>query len=174
MLVLDQIEWPTAFWGALKCGIVPVPLTTLLAADVYGAILRDSHASALILSAEMWSVVSPCLADNPYLRAVYVIGVTPDGALDFIALRANCPATPAIPVSPDECAFWLYASGSNGARKAARHMHSAAWATAETYGAQVLGITEQDGVFCSQVLFRIRIWQCRDLSNVTGGVDCVV
>ncbi len=153
MLVLDQIEWPIAFWGALKCGVVPVPLNTLLATDVYDTILRDSRASALILSAEMWSVVSPCLADNPYLRAVYVIGDTPDGTLDFNALRANCPATPAIPVSPDECAFWLYSSGSTGAPKGVRHVHSAVRATAETYGAQVLGITQQDVVYSAAKFF---------------------
>jgi 4-hydroxybenzoate-CoA ligase len=31
LLVLDQIEFPVLFWGAIKAGIVAVPLNTLLA-----------------------------------------------------------------------------------------------------------------------------------------------
>ena len=31
MLVLDQIEFPVLFWGALKAGVIAVPLNTLLA-----------------------------------------------------------------------------------------------------------------------------------------------
>ena len=34
MLVLDQVEFPVLFWGAIKAGVIPVPLNTLLAASV--------------------------------------------------------------------------------------------------------------------------------------------
>ena len=48
MLVLDQIEFPIIFWGSLKAGVIPIAINTLLAADVYDTILRDSRASVLI------------------------------------------------------------------------------------------------------------------------------
>lgn len=161
MLVLDQIEWPIAFWGALKCGVVPIPLNTLLATEVYDAILQDCRASALIVSAELWSVIAPALADNPHLQAVFVVGDLPPEAraaaasniVDFNAARATCPETPAIAVSPDECAFWLYSSGSTGTPKGVRHVHSAIKATADSYGAQVLGITSDDVVYSVAKLF---------------------
>ena len=49
MLVLDTIEFPQIFWGALKAGVIPVPLNTLLATSVYDAILRDSRATTLFV-----------------------------------------------------------------------------------------------------------------------------
>ena len=41
MLCLDTIEYPQLFWGALKAGVVAVPLNTLLSASIYDSILRD-------------------------------------------------------------------------------------------------------------------------------------
>ncbi|MFQ5439712.1 MAG: AMP-binding protein, partial [Paracoccaceae bacterium] len=57
MLVLDVVEFPVIFWGSLKCGVVPVPLNTLLATDVYDAILRDSRARVLFVSPPLLEVV---------------------------------------------------------------------------------------------------------------------
>ncbi len=73
MLVLDLIEFPIIFWGSMKAGIVPIPLNTLLPAEVYNAILMDSRVRALFVSAELLPTVAPILAGNPYLQAVFVI-----------------------------------------------------------------------------------------------------
>ena len=35
LLLLDQIEFPILFWGALKAGVQPVALNTLLSTEVY-------------------------------------------------------------------------------------------------------------------------------------------
>ena len=67
-LVLDQIEYPEIFWGALKAGVIPVAINTLLSADVYDTILRDSRSVCLIVSAELWAVCEPAVRSNPYLR----------------------------------------------------------------------------------------------------------
>jgi 4-hydroxybenzoate-CoA ligase len=58
-----------------------------------------------------------------------------------------------VAASPDEVAFWLYSSGSTGAPKGTKHVHSSLRATAETYGAQVLGIRADDLVFSAAKLF---------------------
>ena len=42
MLCLDTIEYPQLFWGALKAGVVAVPLNTLLSASIYDSILRKN------------------------------------------------------------------------------------------------------------------------------------
>ena len=77
-----------------------------------------------------------------------------DSWTGFQAFLANGdPATPAVDASPDEVAFWLYSSGSTGAPKGVRHVHSSLRFTAETYGAQVLEIRPDDVMFSAAKAF---------------------
>ncbi len=155
ILVQDQIEWPMIFWGALKAGVVAVPLNTLLATSVYDFILKDSRARVLFVSADLWPGVEPAIAAADSLRVVVVIGgdAAPAGTISWRAFMADARPTSALPVSADEIAFWLYSSGSTGQPKGVRHVHASLRATADTYGAQVLGITEQDRVYSAAKLF---------------------
>ena len=35
MMALDTVDFPVLFWGAIRAGIIPVPLNTLLTAEQY-------------------------------------------------------------------------------------------------------------------------------------------
>ena len=153
-LMLDQIEYPEVFWGALKSGVVPVLINTLLSTAVYGAILEDSRSVCLIVSSELLDKVLPVIRSNPYLREVIVVGDrAPEGMSVYSDFLADTKPRQAIQADGDECAFWLYSSGSTGKPKGVRHVHSALRATAETYGAQVLEIANDDVVFSAAKIF---------------------
>ena len=154
MLCLDTIEYPQLFWGALKAGVVAVPVNTLLSASIYDSILRDSRATALFVSAPLYPVVADILADNPYLRTVVVIGGgAPQGSITFETfIKGHAPAQ-TVDVLPDEVAFWLYSSGSTGQPKGVTHVHGSLRATADTYGSQVLEIREDDLVYSAAKIF---------------------
>lgn len=153
MIVLDTIEFPVIFWGCLKAGVIPIPVNTLLSSELFLAILQDSRAKALFVSAELLDTVAPILDAAGDLSSVFVIGGDAGPHLDFQAKLDDSDPAPAVDASPDECAFWLYSSGSTGRPKGVRHVHSSLKATADTYASQVLKVAEDDTVFSAAKLF---------------------
>jgi 4-hydroxybenzoate-CoA ligase len=161
MAMLDTVDFPVAFWGALRAGVVPVPVNTLLNAEQVAHVLEDSRAEALVVSAPLLAALGPAIARSPWLRLVLVATVDgapaldlPAGARDLAGFLAEGPAEPGpVAASPDEVAFWLYSSGSTGAPKGTRHVHASLRAIAETYAAQVLGIRPDDVVYSAAKLF---------------------
>ena len=154
MFVLDQIEFPLIFWGSLKAGVVPVALNTLLSTDVYKTILADSRASIAFISHALLEVVLPAVQDSEHIRQIVVIGGdTPDGAVRWEEFIDGAEQKQAIHCTADEIAFWLYSSGSTGTPKGVRHVHGALQVTCDTYGKQVLKISEDDIVFSAAKLF---------------------
>ena len=51
MIMLDTVDFPVLFWGAIRAGIIPIPLNTLLPVEQFRYILEDSRAKALFVSA---------------------------------------------------------------------------------------------------------------------------
>jgi benzoate-CoA ligase len=152
----DSIDYPTAFLGAIKAGVVPVAVNTLLKAPDYAYMLHDSRAIALVVSSAVFGEFSGLLARSPFLKHVIVAGTgsVAKGCVTMAALLM-APADRAEPASTmrDEPCFWLYSSGSTGAPKGTVHVHSSMLETATLYGQSVLGITEGDIVFSAAKLF---------------------
>ena len=151
LLMLDTIDFPVAFWGALRAGVVPVPINTLLPPDTTGYILEDSRAAAVVVSAPLLAQAAP-LAERLGARLIVSAPDGSGGDFDAFVDSGGGDAGPAL-CSPDEVAFWLYSSGSTGNPKGVRHVHSSLKATADTYGDQVLGITADDLMFSVAKLF---------------------
>lgn len=155
LVMLDTVAMPVAFWGAIRAGVVPVPMNTLLTSEQYLAMLADSRAVALVVSAALAPKLAPILDKLSHLRTVIVAdGEAPWGQSSFVQLLAESDAggEPA-DTSPDEPAFWLYSSGSTGNPKGVRHLHSSLIQTARLYGQAVLGIREDDVVYSAAKLF---------------------
>ncbi len=64
LCLLDTIDFPTAFLGSIKAGIVPIASNTLLTASDYEHMLRDSRACALIVSQSLLPEIFAAARDS--------------------------------------------------------------------------------------------------------------
>jgi benzoate-CoA ligase len=145
----DTVAFHICFLGAIRAGVVAVPLNTLLTADDYSFIADDSRAVALVASHNL-------IERMP--QGTFSVRIKTDGAIgEFSDLNAELERSTTDPVSyrsrADDIAFWLYTSGTTGKPKGVMHSHADMLATANTYAAQVLSLTPEDVVFSAAKLF---------------------
>ncbi|MDR8398392.1 benzoate-CoA ligase family protein [Paraburkholderia sp. USG1] len=158
LVMLDTVELPVAFLGALYAGVVPVVANTLLTSADYVYMLTHSHAQVVIASGSVLPTVAQALADADHDGCLLVVSQPEDAELpsEQVLSKLIDTAVPTIkPVasSCDDIAFWLYSSGSTGKPKGTVHTHANLYWTAELYAKPVLGIVEHDVVFSAPKLF---------------------
>ncbi|HEY7162994.1 MAG TPA: benzoate-CoA ligase family protein [Candidatus Binatia bacterium] len=154
LCLLDTIDFPSMFLGAIKAGVVPIAVNTLLTSSDYNFMLCDSRAQALIVSEALLPVFKPILKDQPFLKHVIVSGGSPGEYPTLDALMAQGSNDfAAAPTRPDDACFWLYSSGSTGMPKGTVHVQTSLIRTAELYAQPVLRIEESDVVFSAAKLF---------------------
>jgi benzoate-CoA ligase len=165
----DTIDFPTAFLGAIKAGIIPVAVNTLLTSGDYEYMLSDSRAKALVVSEQLLPQFAPLPPKLPFLKHVIVSG----GASGYKAFRdvlaKGSPGLSPAPTTSDDPCFWLYSSGSTGTPKAVVHVHSSMAVTAELYGKGILGVTENDVLFSAAKLsFAYGLGNAQTFALATG------
>ncbi len=152
--LLDTIDFPAVFLGAVKAGLVPIAVNTLLTSNDYDFMLRDSRAQGLIVSAALLPTFKAILDDQPFVKHVVVSGANESAhpLLTDLLAHASSEFT-AAPTRADDPCFWLYSSGSTGTPKGVVHVQSSMIKTAEIYAQPILGIRENDVVFSAAKLF---------------------
>ena len=147
LLLHDTIDYPVAFLGCIKAGVVPVAINTLLSAPDVLYILDDSRACAIVISAPLLESFQAQIAAASSLQQVIVSGPHTRGeGLQELLEQQSDTYSPASTTSDDMC-FWLYSSGSTGPPKAAVHVHASLIQTAELYARPIAGYCADDVVF---------------------------
>ena len=148
----DSFELPGVFLGAIRAGIIPVLVNTLLTSDDYEWILRDSRAAIALVSKPLVEKFAPLLESIESFRQIVVSD--PGGDQDPLgAAIDDANVHPGANTCRDEACFWLYSSGSTGRPKGTVHVHESLIATAEHYATPTLSLTPNDTVFSAAKLF---------------------
>jgi benzoate-CoA ligase family protein len=153
MVVKDSPAFFYLFWGAIKAGVIPVPLNTLLRQQSYKFMIEDSGAVALVYSAEFAAEVEPAVAGAAQAPR-RVLRTEGEGRPSLASLLAQSPPRfEAVPARAEDDCFWLYSSGSTGHPKAAVHRHRDMAVTSQRFGVETLGITAEDVCYSEAKLF---------------------
>jgi 4-hydroxybenzoate-CoA ligase len=159
LVMHDTVDHPVAFWGAIRAGVIPIPINTLLTAEQYAYLLADSRAAAAVVALPLAPTLLSLRHRLPHLRTVIVVGGGTEAqadlreALAFEDVLAQGEPTPfTAPTMSDEVAFWMYTSGSTGDPKAVKHVHTSLIAVARLMGQGVIGIGADDVAFSAAKL----------------------
>lgn len=141
----DCPEFLAAYFGAIKIGAVPVPVSTMAVPKDYLYFLNDSRAKVLITSSELAPQFSQVQKELRYLRHFVVVGQPQPDQLSFddIITKAS-PELVAAPTSKDDMAFWLYSSGTTGTPKGVVHLHHDLLHFMPPHCREVVAITQED------------------------------
>jgi benzoate-CoA ligase family protein len=154
LALLDTIDWPTAFLGAMKAGVIPIPVSTLMTEEDYRFMLADSRAKALVVSEALLPKFANLIGSSSDVLHVIVSGENACGHDRFEDLLASARPEPyTAPTTRDDMCFWLYTSGSTGRPKGAVHVHANLRLTTDLYGIGVLGLEESDVCYSVAKLF---------------------
>ena len=100
LLLNDTVDYPVAFWGAIRAGCVAIPLNIYLTLPQYTYILADCRAQALVADAALADAIRPVLETLP--RRPTLILVESPNAPTSSWPGLSRPSTSSKPATPQD------------------------------------------------------------------------
>src|SRR6201999_842109 len=155
--------YPSAFFGAVRAGFVPLLINTLTPPDLLQFYLSDSGAAVAIVDAEFCARFDDVACKDTALRTLIVVNGDTGAHAVPKTLPKTLIATPWLSgfsaelaeadTHRNEMAFWMYSSGSTGRPKGIVHLqHDMAYSEA-AFARNVLKLDPDDICFSAPKFF---------------------
>ncbi len=127
-IVMDnRLEMPLAMFGAMRAGLVAVPLNTSVSDDALAGMLRDSSARAIVASEQHRARIDALDADvraNLAGRQICTGSDLPAHWRNWSAWQAGCGTNPCgVALSDEDACNIIYSSGTTALPKGIEHTH---------------------------------------------------
>ncbi len=147
----DRPEFVAAFWGAIKAGLVPVPVVHGLTEADLCHLLRDSEARVVVCDGGSWAACAEA-AEAAGVPCVVVSEGT-GSTLRWTEVCGRSASLQIASTAEDDAALWLYTSGTTGRPKAVVHRHRDLRRAPDGLARQVLRLEAGDVVLSASKMF---------------------
>jgi acyl-coenzyme A synthetase/AMP-(fatty) acid ligase len=150
----DTPEFLYTYFGAMRIGAIPVPISTMATPQDYKYFLNDGRGKVLVTNNEFAPNFAKVADELRYLRHFIVVGEAGAGQQNFNDfIKGASDSLEVAKTSKDDMAFWLYSSGTTGQPKGVVHMHHDILYLLPSYCENVLQITENDIIYSASKMY---------------------
>jgi benzoate-CoA ligase family protein len=152
LLTQDCPELVCAFWGAMKAGLIPIPVAPMLSPSDLKVILADSDARAVVFDASAERSVAAVDLGRAVPLSIHDPSVVA-GVRRWSEIAKEGESIGTAPTTTTDTAFWLYTSGTTGTPKAVPHAHGSLRAAPFGLSRQVAQLGPNDVVLSASRMF---------------------
>src|SRR5579883_2538013 len=123
LMLKDSPDLVAAYLGTMKIGAVAVAMNALCSPAELLFAINDSRCKFLIID-EDYLPVYRAISGHLLLPPRIIVAGSPTSGFPTLGIftATQSPVLDAMPMSPDDMAFWIYTSGATGSPKAAVHL----------------------------------------------------